>query len=95
MTTKDNQAIIRNTIPKLLPLVQVMECFTNQIRWHFAIEVKSFQLPNSGIRVNYATKYFKRTDEKVSTISPDIKLEPGFSDFVSGIDPAYEWIKKQ
>lgn len=61
---------------------------------HFG-EVKSFQLPNSGIRVNYATKYFKRTDEKVSTISPDIKLEPGFSDFVSGIDPAYEWIKKQ
>lgn len=61
---------------------------------HFG-EVKSFQLPSSGIRVNYVTKYFKRTDEKVSTISPDIKLEPGFSDFVSGIDPAYEWVKKQ
>lgn len=61
---------------------------------HFG-EVKSFQLPNSGIRVNYSTKYFKRTDENVSTIRPDIKLEPGFSDFVSGIDPAYEWIKKQ
>lgn len=61
---------------------------------HFG-EVKSFQLPGSGIRVNYSTKYFKRTDENVSTISPDIKLEPGFSDFVSGIDPAYEWVKKQ
>ncbi|MBK8626894.1 MAG: hypothetical protein IPN86_15405 [Saprospiraceae bacterium] len=61
---------------------------------HFG-EVKSFQLPNSGIRVDYSTKYFKRTDEKVNTISPDIKLEPSFSDFDSGIDPAYEWIKKQ
>jgi len=60
---------------------------------HFG-EVKSFQLPGSGIRVDYSTKYFKRTDEKVSTISPDIKIEPSFSDFVSGIDPAYEWIKK-
>lgn len=61
---------------------------------HFG-EVKSFQLPSSGIRVDYSTKYFKRTDEKVNTINPDIKLEPSFSDFVSGIDPAYEWIKKQ
>jgi len=61
---------------------------------HFG-EVKSFQLPNSGIKVNYSTKYFKRTDGKVSTISPEIKLESSFSDFDHGIDPAYEWIKKQ
>lgn len=27
MTTKDNQAIIKNSIPKLLPLAQVLECF--------------------------------------------------------------------
>lgn len=61
---------------------------------HFG-EVKSFQLPNSGIKVNYSTKYFKRTDGKVSTLSPEIKLESSFSDFDHGIDPAYEWIKKQ
>lgn len=61
---------------------------------HFG-EVKKFQLPSSGIRVDYSTKYFKRTDEKVTTINPDIKLEPSFSDFASGIDPVYEWIKKQ
>lgn len=61
---------------------------------HFG-EVKKFQLPSSGIRVDYSTKYFKRTDEKVTTISPDIKLEPSFSDFARGIDPVYEWIKNQ
>ena len=61
---------------------------------HFG-HVKSFQLPNSGIKVNYSTKYFKRTDGKVSTLSPEIKLESSFSDFDHGIDPAYEWIKKQ
>jgi hypothetical protein len=61
---------------------------------HFG-EVKNFKLPSSGIRIDYSTKYFKRTDEKVTTISPDIKLEPSFSDFASGIDPVYEWIKNQ
>lgn len=61
---------------------------------HFG-EVKNFKLPSSGIRVDYSTKYFKQTDEKVTTISPDIKLEPSFSDFARGIDPVYEWIKNQ
>lgn len=61
---------------------------------HFG-EVKNFKLPSSGIRVDYSTKYFKRTDEKATTISPDIKLEPSFSDFARGIDPVYEWIKNQ
>lgn len=61
---------------------------------HFG-EVKNFQLPNSGLKVDYSTKYFKLTNEKVNTINPDVKLEPSFSDFVKGIDPTYEWIKKQ
>ncbi len=61
---------------------------------HFG-EVKSFQLPGSGLRVEYSTKYFKRTDEKINTITPEIKLEPSFSDFSRGIDPAYEWVKRQ
>jgi hypothetical protein len=61
---------------------------------HFG-EVRNFQLPSSGIRVNYSTKYFKRSDETVNTLTPDIKPESGFSDFSHGIDPAYEWIRKQ
>jgi hypothetical protein len=61
---------------------------------HFG-EVRNFKLPSSGIRVDYSTKYFKRSDEKANTLSPDIKLELSFSDFGRGIDPVYEWIRKQ
>ena len=61
---------------------------------HFG-EVKSFQLPNSKLYVSYSTKYFKKTDENVSTIKPDIVIEMSFSDFTKGIDPIYEWVKKQ
>ena len=58
-------------------------------------EVRNFQLPTFKLQVNYSTKYFKRTDENVNTITPDIKIEISFSDFTKGIDPVYEWIKKQ
>jgi hypothetical protein len=61
---------------------------------HFG-EVKNFQLPTSKLQVNYSTKYFKRTDENENTITPDVKIEMSFSDFTKGIDPIYEWIKKQ
>ena len=61
---------------------------------HFG-EVKSFQLPNSKLYVSYSTKYFKSTDENVSTITPDVIVEMSFSDLLKGIDPVYEWIKKQ
>ncbi len=61
---------------------------------HFG-EVKSFRLPNSGLKVSYSTKYFKRTDKDVNTLSPDIPIESSFRDFKEGIDPVYEWIKKQ
>lgn len=61
---------------------------------HFG-EVRSFQLPTSKISVNYSTKYFKVTDENMNTITPDVKIEMSFSDFIKGIDPVYEWIKQQ
>jgi hypothetical protein len=61
---------------------------------HFG-EVKSFQLPNSGIKVYYSTKYFERTKQKVSSLIPEVKLSTSFSDYKNGIDPVYEWIKKQ
>ena len=46
---------------------------------HFG-EVKSFQLPSSKLPVSYSTKYFKRTDENMNTITPDVKIELSFSD---------------
>lgn len=61
---------------------------------HFG-ELKDLILPSSGIRVTYSTKYFNRTNEIVNTITPDIKAETSFVDFKRGVDPAYEWIRKQ
>jgi len=61
---------------------------------HFG-EVRRFQLPTSKLSVNYSTKYFKTTDEDINTIMPDVKIEMSFSDYRKGIDPVYEWIKKQ
>jgi hypothetical protein len=58
---------------------------------HFG-EVKTFNLPSSGLKVNYSTKYFKRTDEDLKTLKPDITIEESFNDFKKGIDPVYEWI---
>ena len=61
---------------------------------HFG-EVRNLQLPTSKLAVNYSTKFFKYTGEEVNTITPDIQIEMSFSDFKKGIDPVYEWIKKQ
>lgn len=60
---------------------------------HFG-EVRGFQLPSSGLHVNYSTNYFKTSDKDVNTLTPDIELEESFADFAKGIDPVYEWVKK-
>lgn len=60
---------------------------------HFG-EVRSFRLPSSGLQVNYSTNYFKTSEEDVSSLMPDVVLEESFSDFAKGIDPVYEWVKK-
>ena len=61
---------------------------------HFG-EVKNFQLPNSGLSVGYSTKFFKNSDENINTIKPNVTIEMSFSGFTKGIDPVYEWVKKQ
>ena len=61
---------------------------------HFG-EVRSLQLPMSKVYVGYSTKYFKKTDENINTLKPDISLEMSFSDFTKGLDPVFEWIKNQ
>lgn len=61
---------------------------------HFG-EVRSFELPSSKLQVMYSTKYFRRTDQEVSTLAPDITIEMSFSDFAKGVDPVYEWIRAQ
>lgn len=61
---------------------------------HFG-EVKRFELPSSKIEVYYSTKFFRRAEKDVSTINPDFKVEESFGDFKSGVDPVFDWIKKQ
>ncbi|MDY0781464.1 S41 family peptidase [Tenacibaculum sp. IB213877] len=61
---------------------------------HFG-EVKTFRLPNSNLKVYYSTKYFKKVDNDVHTIIPDVKINTTFSDFINGTDPTLEWVKNQ
>ncbi len=61
---------------------------------HFG-EVRSFKLPQSGLNVNYSTKYFQRIDGDVHTIVPDHFEEATFAQFKQGIDPVYNWIAEQ
>ncbi len=55
-------------------------------------EIKYLKLPSSGLTLQYSTKYFKRTDEDLKTITPDKIIEPGFNDFREGRDPVFEEI---
>ncbi len=58
-------------------------------------EIRSFKLPSSALSLQYSTKYFKRTDKDLKTITPDKIIEPCFTDFENGNDPVFEWILKQ
>ncbi|WP_289056124.1 S41 family peptidase [Carboxylicivirga marina] len=58
-------------------------------------EIRSFKLPSSALSLQYSTKYFKRTDKDLKTITPDKVVEPSFTDFKNGYDPIFEWILKQ
>jgi hypothetical protein len=61
---------------------------------HFG-EIKSLMLPTSKLEIYYSTKYFHLSNKYTNTITPDVQIESGFSDFVEGRDPVYEWIKLQ
>jgi hypothetical protein len=60
---------------------------------HFG-EVKKIKLPNSGLSVNYSTKYFKYMEEDPDSLMPDINVEMTFNDFASGKDPMLDAIRK-
>lgn len=61
---------------------------------HFG-EVENIQLPSSKLYIMYSTKYFKLTRKNHNTIEPDVPIEMQFSDYAKGIDPVFEWIRKQ
>ncbi len=59
---------------------------------HFG-EVKTFQLPNSGLTVAYSTKYFRRIpDADPPSMEPDIHVEPTFEQWKAGQDPVLETV---
>ncbi len=58
---------------------------------HFGA-INSFNLPNSGLHVWYSKQYFESSTDDQDSLYPDILIEPSFSDYLSGTDPALEWI---
>ena len=57
-------------------------------------ELRSFNLPNTDLRVSYSTKYFRLLeDSDPDSLYPDITVETEFEDFLNGRDTILEMIK--
>ena len=54
---------------------------------HFG-ELKTFELPNSGLTVYYSTKYFMHSDVDTDSLEPDICAVEFSADILGGYDPA-------
>jgi hypothetical protein len=55
-------------------------------------EVRSFFLPNSGLKVTYSTKYFTPSKEETPSLMPDIVVELSSAEYFAGRDPVLETI---
>jgi hypothetical protein len=54
-------------------------------------EVRTFDLPNSGITVSYSTKYFRTDrDSDPPSLFPDLRVETSSSDYFAGRDPVMQ-----
>ncbi|WP_273320411.1 S41 family peptidase [Vallitalea guaymasensis] len=58
-------------------------------------EIKTFRLPNTGITIQYSTKYFKHSEKDEDSIYPDIHIKYYLDDFINGIDPVMKEITKK
>jgi hypothetical protein len=58
---------------------------------HFG-EHGEFRLPNSGFRISYSTQYYHFGADTDSAVVPDQLVEPTWTEFRTGRDPAMEWI---
>lgn len=56
-------------------------------------EVRSFNLPNSNMKVNYSTKYFEHSENDEDSFEPDIYVEYNSDHLAEGIDPILDKIK--
>jgi len=53
-------------------------------------DVRSFSLPNSGIRVSYSVQYFELWPDSLPPFEIDIKLMPSSDDYFDGRDPVLD-----
>ncbi len=58
-------------------------------------EPDSFVLPNSGLVVEYSTRYFGVVGGPGETLTPDVVVVPSSRDVAAGRDPALEWALAQ
>ena len=59
-------------------------------------DLLTWMLPNTGIRGYVSSKYFQRPAgdrEHGNALVPDVLITPSWDDFMSGKDPAWEWIE--
>ncbi|MCF2873998.1 MULTISPECIES: S41 family peptidase [unclassified Tenacibaculum] len=57
--------------------------------------IKSFALPYSRIKVTFSSDFYKLSDKNENTITPDVLIRTQYDDFKKGIDPIFEYVKKQ
>lgn len=50
-------------------------------------ELRSLELPESGLGVSYSTQYFQNVKDDPASIIPDIMVEPSFADYRAKTDP--------
>jgi hypothetical protein len=53
-------------------------------------EVRALTLPNSGLVVQYSTKFFRLAKGEPPTYEPDVVVRPSIGDMLAGRDPALE-----
>ena len=53
-------------------------------------EIRVLKLPNSGLSMQYSTKYFRLGQEDGSALEPDVKAAATLGDALAGRDPVLE-----
>lgn len=51
------------------------------------VKVRTFDLPNSQMRIGHSTKYHHSAKKDTDPLLPDIIAEPTFQDYAAGADP--------
>jgi hypothetical protein len=54
--------------------------------------VRTFELPNSSIKVSYSAKYFREADDDSPSLMPDMLVEQTSADYLAGRDPVLDAI---